>query len=413
MREINMLIAAALTLTMAVAMVNAATGGPSPVPAPPGYNLTTTATVLCRGETNYLPIVIRNYGTGSIGAMQDTTFALATTEGLFASTLNVGTVPANSTKTYYLPVFVSANASLYIPTGITINYFYYSVYTDSEISNMSFTTRACAQPIVATISPTVLTAGAIENITFKVANDGPDTLNSLSVSLAMPSLDAALLGAQPVSINSIAPYSSMQFNQSVYVSRNATQNFPANLTVDYYNGASLSQAWNDTQLLTIGIINITTSGLTLSPTVPSPGSVFSISLVLTNTGTSTADAVTAAVAPSNGFSPYDGNSVFVGSIGPDSQAPVTLTLTASPSVANGQYQIPIRISYLNSLRQNVTQNTAVPVQLAPAAANATVASMSSYHGSGSGLILLILIIVIIVLLVLYNSERKKNRRHTK
>lgn len=39
-----------LVITAALmSLVYAGTGGPSPVPAPPGYNLTTNATTLCRG----------------------------------------------------------------------------------------------------------------------------------------------------------------------------------------------------------------------------------------------------------------------------------------------------------------------------------------------------------------------------
>ncbi len=408
----NILIAAIFMLLVSATAVYAGTGGPAPVPAPPGYNLTTNATALCRGQTNYIPITITNHGTGDIGSMQDTTLGLVTTRGMLASTLDIGTVPANTVKTYKFPVFVDANASLYIPTGITINYFYYEVYTDSEVQNMSFTTRACVEPITATISPKIITAGAIENLTLNITNAGPYTLNALSVSLNVPASDAALLGNQPIEINSIRPHSSMILSQQVYVSKNASQSFPANLTIDYYNGTALSQAWNDTQLLTTGIINITSSSLTLSPTVPSPGSIFSISLVLTNTGSSGASAVTAAIVPTNGISAYGGNSVFIGSVGADSQVPVTLSATTDPSMHNGVYQIPIQINYLNGLRQNVSQSITVPVQiLASNAINVT--AIRSRASGGSGLLVLVLIIIIIVLLVLYYRERKKISRHMK
>jgi hypothetical protein len=148
--------------------------------------------------------------------------------------------------------------------------------------------------------------------------------------------------------------------------------------------------------------------------VPSPGAIFSISLVLTNTGTSPASAVTAAVVPVKGFVPYGGNSVFVGSIAADSQSPVTLTLTASRSVQNGIYQIPVQIDYLNSLRQNVSQEITVPVQMAAASINATTFIRSSSRlSTGGGLIALVMLIIIVILLILYYRERKRNARHVK
>lgn len=414
MKTMNIMISSMLLLLASVTLVYAGTSGPSPVPAPPGYNLSTTATVLCRGLTNYVPITITNHGTGNVGSMQDVMLSLFNTRGIYSTTLNIGTIPPNSTGTYYLPVFVYANSSLFVPTGITINYYYYILYTDNEMKNLSFTVRSCPQPVVASISPKVITAGAIENLTVNLTNTGPDTLNALSISIAIPSSDAALLGTQPIEISSIAPNSTTTITQRIYISRNASQNFPANLTIDYYNGSSFSQASNYTELLTTGIINITTSSLTLSPTIPAPGSVFSISLVLTNTGTSAASAVTAAVASIKGFSAYGSNTVFVGSIGADSQVPVTLTLVANSTVQNGNYHIPVRIDYLNSLRQNMSQEITVPVQLQTAAAfNATYIAKSAATRSGGGLLLLILVIIIIVLLILYYLEMKHNRRHVK
>ncbi len=397
-----------------VALVSAGQSGPSPVPAPLGYMLTTNATFLCRGLTNYIPITITNYGQSSIGSMQDTMLSLQNTHGIYSTTLGVGTIPPNTTETFKMPVFVYANASLFIPAQISINYYYYVLYTDSETKNVSFTVHSCQQPISVNVSPKVLTDGITQNITVNITNSGPITLNALSISMAPPSPDAVLLNQQPVEVNSIAPQNSMLINERVFVSRNATASFPANLTVDYYNGTSLSQAYNDTQFLTTGIINITESGLTLSPSVPSPGGIFSISLVLTNTGTSPASAVTAAVVPVKGFVPYGGNSVFVGSIAADSQSPVTLTLTASRSVQNGIYQIPVQIDYLNSLRQNVSQEITVPVQMAAASINATTFIRSSSRlSTGGGLIALVMLIIIVILLILYYRERKRNARHVK
>ncbi|MEM3839229.1 MAG: hypothetical protein QXF01_01480 [Candidatus Micrarchaeaceae archaeon] len=403
-----------LAMALFASAIYAGTGGPSPVPPPPGYNLTVNATVLCKGETNYVPVTIANHGTGQIGSMQYTLLGLSPTKGLLASAIDVGTVPPNSTRTYMFPIFVDSNASLYIPAGITINYYYYSIYTNSEVSNVSFTTRDCVQPISAYFSPRIITSGAIDNLTINVTNAGTLQLRNLSIYINVPSADAAVLGTNPIIINSIAPHSSVLLSQSLYVSRNASQDFQANLTIDYYNGTSLSQFSNSTQLLTVGIINITSSGLTLSPPVPSPGSIFSISLVLTNTGTSAASAVAASAAQTQGFSSYGSNSVFVGSIGADSQVPVTLTLVASPSLRSGLYKVPIRINYLNSLRQNISEEIPVSVQLAAANAfNATYQNAQKYHASGGGFIVIILLVIIVVLLALYYRERKKNARHVK
>jgi uncharacterized repeat protein (TIGR01451 family) len=203
----------------------------------------------------------------------------------------------------------------------------------------------------------------------------------------------------------------------VYVSVNATQFFPLNITANFYNGSSLEQVSKNLLLLSSGVISLTPSSLALSPQTPSPGSILSISFVLTNLGTVGASTVTVTALPPKGFVPFGSNSVFVGSIAAGGQTPVTLTFTVSNRTANGNYRIPVEISYLNSLRSNMSTWFNVSVSVAASSAFNTsqaIASRSGYSGSrvSFSFLTIILVIIIIVLLVLFIRERRK-RRHTK
>jgi hypothetical protein len=158
-----------------------------------------------------------------------------------------------------------------------------------------------------------------------------------------------------------------------------------------------------------GVINLTTSSLAISPSAPGPGSIFSISFILTNQGTTSASAVTATVLPEKGFTAFGTNPTFIGNIGVSSQSPVTVSVTASNTLKAGSYTIPIRLNYYDSLHDNVSTSMNVTVRLGAAAAFNMTAIRAARGGSGSGgLIVIVLVVIIIVLAVLYWMERKKH-----
>ena len=168
----------------------------------------------------------------------------------------------------------------------------------------------------------------------------------------------------------------------------------------------------------MGIINITPSGITLSPTTPTVGSIFSVSFILTDVGTAGASAVTVTPLPPIGIAPYGSNSVFVGDMSVDTQTPVTVTFRASASATSGTYKIPVMVSYLNSLRENQSTTINVPVAME----SSTTSNMLRVGSSGSVvyssragvtrfLLPAVLVIVIIVLAFLYIRERRRARKH--
>ncbi|MDE1832891.1 MAG: hypothetical protein KGH58_00555 [Candidatus Micrarchaeota archaeon] len=417
MNSNTMLLMALLTATLAPLLAFAGTSGPTPIPNPPNFQLSTNVLTLCKGQVNQLPITVTSPPGSAqmqgvllgINSKNIYSFGNGTTSG----TINVS---ANSSRTIILPIFVSLNASSLISTGVSINYDFDQLYSDSEVRNISFGTETCPSALKVGILPGVLTSGKIQNVTLMLSNAGNTTLNYISIKSAMPSSDGTFLGIQPVGVGAIGPMGSLNLTQSVFVFKNATQSFPINMTINLYNGIVPEQISYNPTVLSTGIINITPSSTTLSPTTPTPGGIFSISFVLTDVGTAGASAVTATPLPPSGFSAYGSNTVFVGDMATDSQTPVTLTLTSGAGTKAGAYVIPVRVNYLNSLRQNLSTVIDVPVTLGTgfASANAIGASTYARHSTGgSGIILLLLVVIIMVLGFLLYREKKKTRQHKK
>lgn len=416
-KQINLIGFLLLFAVIAPAVAFAGTSGPSPIPPPPSFQLSTNATTLCKGMINRVPITIKT--PAGAAAMQGVQLSLTNSRYVYAvgnGTVTAVNVTANTPTTVPILVFTGLNSSSLVSTGVAIDYQYSTFYTDSEVRNISFGVETCPTSLLVGVSPGVLTSGKIENVTFNFTNTGNTTLNYISMHASLPSMDGTFLGIQPIQVRSVAPKSTVNLNEKVFVYSNATQSFPINLSISLYNGSSLEQISDNPIVLSSGIINITPSSTTLSPTVPTAGSIFSISFVLTDVGTSKASAVTATAITPTGFSPYGSNSVFVGDMQVDSQTPVTLTLTSASSLKNGNYIIPVRLNYLNDLRQNLSTTIYVPVQMGASALtfnalSSTARKFSSSNRSGGGiLITVILAIAVIVLSVLFLRERGQHKR---
>jgi hypothetical protein len=407
--ERNILGILLLLTILAPAVAFAGTSGPSPIPAPPNFQVSTNVLTLCKGIINRVPIDVKTPAGAAV--MQSTLLGISNSKYTYTAgngTVTTVNVTPNVTQVITLPIFVSLNATPLITTGISINYVYDTFYSDSEVRNISFGIESCPSQLSLSVIPPVLTSGKIENLTINLNNTGSTQLNFISIHGAIPSQDGTFLGIQPVLVNNIAPHSSKSVSESVFVYRNATQSFPVNFSINMYNGTNLEQVSYNPILLSTGIINISSSSLTISPTNPTPGSIFSISFVLTDVGTSSASAVTAEALSPQGFSSYGSNSVFVGDMQTDTQTPVTITLSTQNTLKAGNYTIPVRISYLNSLRQNQSTLLEIPVTMSAAFAANGIGSGRTYHKSSGGglLIIVIIIIVIIVAAFLYLRSRK-------
>lgn len=428
-------ITALLMLLLMMPLAFAGLSGPSPIPNPPNFYISTSATAICRGQVNYVPINVTNKATtagnphdinittsaliGPNPTMQNVQLSFTSTKGLYPAgngTLVLGNINPNTSVRTYLPVFVSGNASSFISTGVAINYYFDSYYGDSETRNVTFSTETCISPLSIKVSPEVLVSGTIQNISVNLTNTGATPLNSITLHFSIPGADGAWLSPQPIEVASLNPNSTIVFNKNVYIAGNESdQSVPLNVSVIFYNGSNINELYQNLEILSSGLIALSPSSFTISPTTPTPSSIFSISFILTDTGTAGASAMIATPIPPKGFSTFGSNSVFIGSITADSQTPVTLSLTASNSVKPGSYTIPIRLNYLNNLRQNLTlwANTTVFVGQSTFNATAGAARFRTNSGSGGGLLTILLIIIIIVLGYLYYTERKKHPKEKK
>ena len=394
-----------LSLVCVPSILSAGTNGPSPIPNPPNFFISSYATALCRGQVNFVPITITNAGTSfALGSpnvegsqMQNIQLSLSDSKSVYSlsnSTVNAGNINPNTTVTVYMPIFIAANASSITTVQIGINYYFYALYSDSEVRNLTFGVQTCKTPLLLNVTPRILTSGGIEDIKVNLTNTGPKELNNISVSLQTTNNNAAELTTQPTEVNSILPGRTVTINDSLYVYSNASQSFAGNFTINFYNGTSLRQLYQKFAFLSTGTILINYSSLSLSPSNPAPGSIFSISFILTNTGTTGATDTYVIASPPSGIKPFGSPSTFVGSLGEGTQTPVTISLQVSNNTKPGNYQVPIKVEYQNSLRNNLTTTFNVTVPVSNSAPVLLKTEASTHKGSGTVLVGIVIIVIV-------------------
>lgn len=430
-REVNGRILFLLLFSVAaIPMVFAGLSGPTPIPNPPNFYINSSVAVLCKGQAAEVPVTVTNAGTvvPSPGSLMNMTgipmqdIALSLSDSKYSSTLGNSTVyidklVPHSSQTVYFPVFVNANASLFISSSVSISYYYYGYYSDVETRNLTFETESCPNALSINSMPAVLNAGYSQHVIIRLTNLANYSLSSGSVSVSMPSSDGAILGNKTFSDLLIAPHSSISINETVFVSRNASSIVPVNVSAEFSAQGTPMQVLQTLPMLSSSGINMTSSSFTVSPTQPTPGSVFSVSFILTNTGLAPASAVTAVELPLKGISAFGQNSVFIGDIGADSQTPVTMSFIAGNVLKPGKYQIPIMIKYLNSLRQQQVSWANYTLEINKSQNSSAFAGASSFRARGSSAagagariaIDAILAIIAIAFAVLFFRERKNNK----
>lgn len=424
MNKTNLLMAFALFTVLSTGIVYAGTSGPSPIPLPPNFQITSQPILLCKGQINNIPITVTNAKTNYLGvgtqnltgtAMQGVTLSLGSSRYLASAgngTAYIGSIPSLSSATTDLHVFVNQSAPLINTVPVAISYYYLQLYSDSEVRNLSLIAVQCPSQLTVNMTPKTLTSGEIQNITIRLKNNGNSSISNINVHWSLPPIDGAVVGSQEYNIKALGPGNESKINASVFVSRNASiESFPVNITATFYSGSELEQVLNSTSIIPTGAINLLPSGITLSPSTVPQGSIFSISFVLTDIGTSGASAASAYVLMPQGFSSYGTNPVYIGDIGADTQSPVTVTLISSPNLKPGVYNIPIRINYLNGLRQNQTSMMNVSVNITKPSPNTSITGQPQQARSGgSGLLTIILFIALVAVAWLYYQERKKGKK---
>ena len=165
-------------------------------------------------------------------------------------------------------------------------------------------------------------------------------------------------------------------------------------------------------LLLRGLIDISLTDFAVIPATPRTGSPFSITITVTNLGTSTAYAAYATPSledlPLKAFGPIQ---TYVGNI--ETNLPTTFTINLQLEATSlTELTLPVTLSYMDNLRAAHEVFFDIPITVAPPSTNDDQSNGQTrifpFLGSGLGLGIAIIAIVAIVVVVLYVTKWRKH-----
>jgi hypothetical protein len=225
-----------------------------------------------------------------------------------------------------------------------------------------------AKPIISiSLSSSELSIGKSDNLTILLRNTGLYNVSGVKVSLTADNI-LKLFTESEVYIENIESRKDAAIPVQIYVPP-TTQAATSTLTisVSYFDeGTRLTHKYEQkTNLLLRGFIDISLTDVTVIPSSPRMGSSFSITMTVTNIGTSAASASYAIPSLEDlPLSSFGSKSTYIGNIEINSPTTFTLNLQASNSTIK-DIVLPVTLKYMDNLRTIHEEQFSVSFQLLP------------------------------------------------
>lgn len=264
----------------------------------------------------------------------------------------VGSLKPGEQYVVKVPVEVGLTSGLY-NLGFTLSYRdeYGASFQENRQVGIRINPLTEQSIISLGIEPDELASGGINRATLTVKNEGSDPVNSFTLLLTLPT-QLALIGSDGKwSIGSLPPKTSISIPIEVYVPPLDLTTAQATATITYIDpyGATKTEL-RTLGLLVRGIVDIKLVGYTVVPEKPVIGQPFSITLTITNTGTTTARAVSAQPLIGEGITTLGSQTVFVGDLGVNTPTSFTLTFMALNNTKPGLHLLNVNVNYTDNLR---------------------------------------------------------------
>jgi hypothetical protein len=379
--------------------------------------LTPSANDLTAGSVTTVIFTLRNTGSG---AADNITISAAPSQLLSVLNLPPRIVSlASSSQTSFPLQLFAGSAAAGSALGIEFTVTYQDSYgnTKTFTQNVGFYSPSFGQqansPLSITVQPNVLLVGETNNLAIFIKNTGNSTLGSLIVSFSSPSGTFTWLNPNQAQVASLAPGANFTVKGSLFDPVQAPASTTLQLSVTYYQGKVQVLETRSIGLLSRGAIDVSLTSLTILPQSATAGNVVSLTLTLTNIGVISAAGVTASFVFPQGFKVVGSSSDFIGAMLVDSPSTITVSALVANGTAPGSYTIPVKLTYVDNLRNQLSQNLSVTVTVVSAAqaGKGTTQQSGSSNGIGAGLIpdiAIVAAVVIVAFLVVRRMRRPES-----
>jgi hypothetical protein len=308
-------------------------------------------------------------------------------------------IAAGATVTFNATVTVPPGEQGVIPVQVTAQY--YSVDGQPQLQQLELTfyvqpSTLPTSPIIGYLDPSNLSAGSpyVTNLIFLNTENSP--LYNISIEIS----DSGIYINQTlITVPKLSHGQQLRIPISVFipVAGSISMGFQA----QYYQQGELHSETGSLSALASGSINIIQTQVSTVPAVALPGSLVSITATIVNYGTGTANGLLARVITPLGLTALSGSTYYVGNVAPYTPTTYTFALAISNNTKPGTYEIPVILTYTNSLDQLQTSKLNLTLTI-----GSNTSSFGLSHGADGttplprlGLYVGIIVVVVVVIAV--------------
>jgi len=314
---------------------------------------------------------------------------------------------------------VTVALSLFVPTGMNGKVLPMSIeITCSGPRNVAYFFSQTLQlpvrpsnpmpPLSLNLDPRELSMGKSSKLYIVLKNTGDYNLSEISITLTPDSI-LKIFGPTDLYIDKLSPKESKRIETEVYIP-STTVTPTCSLTVvatyvneDFWSSESESHRFD---ILLRGLIEISLTDVAVIPSTPRSGSPFSITVTVTNIGTSTAYAAYAIPSLENlPLNPFGPKSTYIGNI--EVNLPTTFTVNLQLlNTSETRLTLPVTLSYMDNLRSLHNVTFKIPINVAETSSTSSQTQQRTYL-PGGGLIIGIVTVVVIAAVIIVVKKRRK------
>ena len=384
---------------------------------------------LIAGELNNVTLQVKNTGSGKASDLSPEISISGAS--ILTQPSKISVIEPNTTKNVFFYAYLPSSSAGQ-PVTLNLDYNYITPYGYN--TSIATTVDTYAVPnynngVSISILNNSIESGNIQNTSIVAYDTSSYPIKNLTITLT-PSSPITLLDSDGIiNFPTILPNSKVKMPISLYLTPSSSTVGSISAAVSYILNGQPESTTLLLNVLTPSNIELTNINTVILPSSPTVGSSFTLTSTLNNIGSETASAVSITPEPIKGISIEGENTTSLGSIPVDTPTAFTLSFLISQSFKPGIYNIPIMVSYLNNLNQQINQTIIFPVNISKSTATFITSSgayvatsqasgnATAYRnfkgGGGVPIILIITIIIIIVILVYYFYKRRKNSKRTK
>ena len=312
--------------------------------------LTASNTVLTSGSTNNIALSLKNQGSNAVSNLQ-ISFTLPTGSALAggSSQINIPTIAGGSSVNISISIYVPpAQAAGVMQLQTSISYYNSRGSAQSYSGAIGFQVLPHkGQVIDVTTTPSTLTPGVANNVTFTIRNLGGSPISDLNIELTLPTGTTLVGGSNLLYLKRLSGGDAAAASITLYVDPSLGSKVIQIATSMSYNDIQGS-AWSSSRTVGFNVLPYESPmiDITADSSQLTPGAINSITLSVKNLGTSTVSNLNIQLAPPTGTTLVGGsNFIQIKSLDGGSVVKSSLRLYVEPSTQPKVIQIPASVSY--------------------------------------------------------------------